>query len=280
MPAPQASAMKQFARLKFSSFNLVAPPNWQQPQGEAGDHFREAFRPNEMSTAPGIAVPPLFTPATPNRYHTDSQKMLTAKVGGFLDKTCEAICSAWSTWQSAASMVGIIINGPTASGGQVVGPPIGPLILAQGAKASPMELKYTNAIANTIGTAWLSYTATIKVAAMPWYPAFVMVPSPVAPPSPNVPCPVAALTQVPVSLSPAIMKQQMMGMFADPTAAYASNIFEAICDAFDKVFTIWKTSTMVTNVVGTGPVPTFAPPYVPGGPVVGGVGTMPPGGFA
>ena len=36
---------------------------------------------------------------------------------------------------------------------------------------------------------------------------------------------------------------------------------------------------MVTNVLGTGPVPTFAPPYVPVGPVVGGVGTMMPGGF-
>ena len=36
---------------------------------------------------------------------------------------------------------------------------------------------------------------------------------------------------------------------------------------------------MVTNVIGTGPVPTFAPPYVPGGPVVGGVGSMPPGGL-
>jgi hypothetical protein len=36
---------------------------------------------------------------------------------------------------------------------------------------------------------------------------------------------------------------------------------------------------MVTNVLGTGPVPTFAPPYVPVGPVVGGVGNMTPGGF-
>jgi hypothetical protein len=36
---------------------------------------------------------------------------------------------------------------------------------------------------------------------------------------------------------------------------------------------------MVTNVLGTGPVPTFAPPYVPVGPVVGGVANMTPGGF-
>jgi hypothetical protein len=45
------------------------------------------------------------------------------------------------------------------------------------------------------------------------------------------------------------------------------------------MFKVWQASTMVTQVMGTGPVPTFAPPYVPAGPVLGGVGTMPPGGF-
>ena len=45
------------------------------------------------------------------------------------------------------------------------------------------------------------------------------------------------------------------------------------------MFKIWQVSTMVTQVTGTGPVPTFAPPYVPGGPVVGGTAIMSPGGF-
>jgi hypothetical protein len=60
---------------------------------------------------------------------------------------------------------------------------------------------------------------------------------------------------------------------------YHQELFDAITDAFDKVFTIWQASTMVTNVLGTGPVPTFAPPYVPVGPVMGGVANMTPGGF-
>ena len=33
---------------------------------------------------------------------------------------------------------------------------------------------------------------------------------------------------------------------------------------------IWKASTMISGVMGTGPVPTFAPPFVPVGPVVAG----------
>jgi hypothetical protein len=176
-------------------------------------------------------------------------------------------------------MVGIVITGPTASIGQVVGPPWTPLILAQGPKTSPMLLKYTNVVANVIGTAWMTFTATIKVPGMPWYPAFAALPSPIAPPTPNIPCPVAALTQVPVSISANVLKMQMVGQLADPMAPYHQELFESISDAFEKSYNTWKVSTMVTNVLGTGPVPTFAPPYVPVGPVVGGVGTMPPGGF-
>jgi len=57
------------------------------------------------------------------------------------------------------------------------------------------------------------------------------------------------------------------------------NLFEAIADGFEKMVDVWKISTMVTNVLGTGAIPTFAPPYVPVGPVVGGIGIMTPGGF-
>src|SRR5436190_13174129 len=99
MPAPQATLFKQAARLKFTSFNLKVPQNWKQPQGEDADHFSQAFKPNEKVSTPGM--PPLFQPATLNKYHTDTQKMHIAKIGGFIDKTCDAIASAWSKWQTA-----------------------------------------------------------------------------------------------------------------------------------------------------------------------------------
>lgn len=286
MPAPQASMMKQLARLKFSGNSIKVPDKFQEPSGEAGDHYGKAFKPEEKVTSPATTAPPLFMPASMNKYNTDVQKMLTSWFGALIDASCDAICQAWSTWQTAATMVGIVINGPTASVGQVVGPPWTPIItpLIVSKLPDPMAAanwaKYANVIATVIGTAWLSYTATIKVPGLPWYPAFAAVPSPVAPPMPNVPVPVIALTQVKASLAPAIMKQQMVGQLGDPQAPYADKLFDAITDAFDKCFTIWQASTMVTNVMGTGPVPTFAPPYVPVGPVVAGVGTMPPGGFA
>src|SRR5687768_13267376 len=194
MPAPQSAAMSQLARLKFTSFNLKVPTNWRDPAGEAGDHYGRAFKPEEKATVPGM--PPLVQPASLNKYHTDTQKMHVAKIGSFLDGTCDAICSAWSQWQSLAAMTGVIVNALTATLGMVAGPPLQPLILAGAPKATPMEAKYSNVIATVVSTTWLQYTATIKVPGLPWYPAFVAFPGPVAPPTPNVPCPVAALTQV------------------------------------------------------------------------------------
>lgn len=280
MPAPQSSMMKQLARLKFSGNNLKVPDKWKTPSGDPGaKHWGDAFKASEKSTTPDPTAPPLFMPHTLNKYHTDTQKKMTQIVGSYLDGIVDAICQAWSTWQSSAVMTGILINGPVASIGQVVGMPWTPLIMASGPKKSPAEMKYTTTIANVVGPAWLAYTATIKVPGMPWYPAFAAVPSPVAPPMPNIPTPVIALTQVTASVSAQVMKSQMIGMHADPMAQYHKEIFDAVCDAFEKCFQIWQASTMVTNVLGTGPVPTFAPPVVPVGPVVAGMGNMTPGGF-
>src|SRR5271154_1981708 len=101
MPAPQASAMQQLARLKFTSFALTVPTGWQDPSGDpAPSQYGKAFKDSEKTTAPG--APPLFQPATMNKYHTDAQKMHIAKIGAFIDTTCSAICTAWDTWQKAA----------------------------------------------------------------------------------------------------------------------------------------------------------------------------------
>jgi hypothetical protein len=271
--------MKQLARAKFTSFNLKVPQGWRAPVGELKEQqYRDAFTAAERSTTPGM--PPLLQPATTNKYHTDTQKLFIDKIGKFLDGSCDAICQAWSTWQSSATMVGIVINAVTAVGRQIVGPPLTPLILAAAPKAGPSEMKYSNVIANVIGTAWLQFTATVKVPGLPWYPAFAAFPGPMAPPMPNIPVPFAALTQVPAPISVQAMKTQMVAQLADPAAPFHAQLFESICDAFDKCYNLWKVSTMVTNVLGTGSIPTFAPPIVPVGPVVGGVGTMTPGGFA
>ena len=121
----------------------------------------------------------------------------------------------------------------------------------------------------------------MKIPGLPFYPAYAAVPSPIAPPVANIPVPFAMLTQVPVSISCSIMKMQMIAQLGDPQAPFHKELFESVCDAFEKSYNLWKLTTMVTKVLPTvAPVPSFAPPYVPVGPVVGGIASMLPGGFA
>ena len=191
MPAPQASMMQQLARAKFMSFNLKVPSNWSEPQGDGAKHYARAFQDGERTSTPG--TPPLFQPASLNKYHTDTQKQHIAIYGGFIDGICSAICSAWAQWQSTASMTGIIINAITAAGGQIVGPPLLPMIMASAPRSSPIMLKYSTAIANVISASWLAFTATVKVPGLPWYPTFAAMALPLAPPTPNIPVPFAQL---------------------------------------------------------------------------------------
>jgi hypothetical protein len=139
-------------------------------------------------------------------------------------------------------------------------------------------LKFSQIIAGGLGGAWLQLTASMKVPGLPWYPAFAAMPSPVAPPTPNVPGPIAMLTMASAVVSKVALKNAMVFKHAGASRV-DQNLYEALAEAFEQAFQLWKVSTMVTNVLGTGPVPTFAPPYVPVGPVVGGVGGMTPGGF-
>ena len=144
MPAPQASMMQQVARAKFASFGLKVPQNWTDPAGAAGDQYGRAFKPGEKVTSPAAGSPPLFQAASLNKYHTDVQKMLHAKFGAFIDGICSAICSAWSQWQTAATMTGLVVAGPTVSVGMIVGPPLTPLIMASAPKARKKEGVHLN----------------------------------------------------------------------------------------------------------------------------------------
>jgi len=260
------------AKMNFCSKGIKLPMEWSEP----GDHYPKAFQPGEEAVPPNQPLN-LFREESLNKYHVNSAGDVGKQFETYIEGICGAIHGAVDQWRQMATIAGVMIVGPVASIGIVVGPPLTPLILAQGPKGTPQEVKYTTAIANAFGTAWLPWQASIKVPGLPWYPAFAAFPGPVAPPMPNIPMPLIALVSVDASLSPGALSGLMMANLGDPTALHAQDLFDAISKAFNTVFTLFKAMTMVTNVLGTGPIPTFAPPFVPVGPVMGGVGTGPPG---
>lgn len=273
MPAPQKAQLAQLAKTLFSGKQIALPIEWQRPN----EQFSDAFAASELITAPN---PPtnLFHEPTLNKYHVDAAKEVGQALEEYIDGICDGICSGIDQWLKLATVVGVIITGPVGmvTPGMVQGPPLAPLILAKAPMNTPQEIKYSNAIANALGTLWQAWHLAIAGTLM--YPAFAAFPGPIAPPTPNVPMPLIALPSgAEAGLAPDSLKGLMLTNLADPEALHAADLFDALAKAFNIVFQTFKASTLVQNVLGTGPIPTFAPPFVPVGPVVGGVGNGPPG---
>jgi hypothetical protein len=122
------------------------------------------------------------------------------------------------------------------------------------------------------------------VPGLPWYPAFAAFPGPMAPPMPNIPtpliaCPSGMMAEI---VAPNQMKQYMIDALDGDLKQkdkdkHHEGLFEAIATVLALAFMIWLPSQQVMLVLGKGPIPTFAPPFVPVGPVVGGDNISAPG---
>ncbi len=182
--------------------------------------------------------------------------------------------SAIAVWKAMTSLTGVVVNAVTASGGKLVGPPLSPLIMPS-MLGTGVPARIVVAFAMGAGQAWDEWASSVTVPGLPWYPSFAAVPSSVAPPAPNIPTPLAALTGKRLTagaVGAAITK--MLPPTKDPGQDAAVIDFAAW---FAETFRNMLQTTMVVNVLGTGPVPTFAPPYVPVGPVIGGSANSAPG---
>jgi hypothetical protein len=203
------------------------------------------------------------------------------KADPYVDKACQAIGFAWDMWRMQAKFKNLKINGPTAIGtpGCLDGPAWEDLIKSQAPRSNAWERTLTNAIAGAFSEAWKKYQDSVTVPGLPWYPPFAAWPGPMAPPTPNIPTPFAALGQNTRSLAPDELKTKITGK-AGKATEFAEQIAEALAFGFTNAFTIWMPTQQVMNVLGKGPVPTFAPPYVPVGPVIGGDNIAVPGHLA
>ncbi len=273
MPAPVKQMMAELSKVNFLSKNIQVPVKWEQP----GEQFDDAFSSSEKQVQPNTPMNLLREP-TLNKYHVDSAKTIGQKLATYMEGITGAICDAIDKWMKMTSVAALLINGPVGQllPGCVAGPPLMPFILSCAPMASPQEIKYSKAIATTVSQQWQMWQTGLT--GMLMYPAFAAFPGPMAPPTPNVPLPLIALTSAGESgLSPSMLKNLMVANLGDLQAQHAEDLFDALSKAFNTCFMTFKTTTMVQNVLGTGPIPTFAPPFVPVGPVVAGSAIPTPG---
>jgi hypothetical protein len=207
----------------------------------------------------GALQPQVSTPAT------DWGRLL----GAAKNSTSDGI----NRWAQQAQFIDGRVMAVTASGGKIVSPINfeNDIYAAMIAAAGPDPI--CRGVSSTLWSRFKDWFQGYTLPGLPWYPAFAAFPGPSAPPMPNVPSPLSAGFSIgmaglnEISLATAI--KQRIG-----AAGMGTNGADQFVTDYARWFTqkmgFWVGTAMWMNVMGSGPIPTFAPPYVPVGPVVGG----------
>jgi hypothetical protein len=228
--------------------------------------------PKPTPTVTPMSVPPgLFRAASNEKADVDFQIESNNEVSSYIDKICHAIVGAHDNWRYTAHFTGVQVNAIMAMGGSIRGPLLSQNMMMYGPQTGLWgnAAAYTRAIADGLATCWREWEQSVRVPGLPWYPAFATFPMPSAPPTPNVPTPMSMLLWSPEPLLPATIATTITRKFGLP-GPYSNELFTSIATGFSTAVARWFPMQLVTQVMGKGPVPTYAPPYVPVGPVVAG----------
>jgi hypothetical protein len=174
--------------------------------------------------------------------------------------------AAVTAWAMSARLKHVHINAQVAVGGRISGRfPSGliqSMLAGQGAPAN-----VSRAFAQATSAAW-RWKRRATVPGLPWYPAFAAFPGPMAPPMPNIPTPLIVLASGAHISSGDVASDIMDSLGENASDEGAQDAVQSFADWLSLSFTIWLASSQVTLVMGKGPIPSFAPPYIPVGPVV------------
>ncbi|MBI5896138.1 MAG: hypothetical protein HZB24_09115 [Desulfobacterales bacterium] len=269
MPAPLGTALSASAKLNFAGQDVRLPVNWRN----MGPLYARAFTPAEQHTQSNTPTN-LFHEPTSNRYHTGAARTVGQSMERYIDGICAAIADALAKWMKMASVSALTINGPigTLLPGGVTGPPLKPFILAKAPRGTEMEREYSQAIAEAVSDGWFSWQQGLSGVLN--FPAFAAAPMPMAPPTPNTPAPLVTFGSSGESaLTPVPLKNAMAAALRK-NGQHAAALFEAMAQSVCSHFQTFKTSTVVSHVMGTGPVA-----VAPSGPVTGGAVIPTPGNF-
>jgi hypothetical protein len=284
---PPILAVPIIGDLLFMAKGLKLPTqsDWEQPSN--GEHYS-----NALTIPDKIAIPktmtPEFMPQNMNKYHQDSCDQVGLAFKIFRARMILAVIFAHTMWKMRAKIQNLKINAVTALGapGCLDGPELESLIkyAPSAATMSGNEAKYRDAVAAGVSKCFKSWQDKVTVPGLPWYPAFAAFPSAMAPPMPNVPMPLIACVSAMVTeiAAPFSMKDEMISALdgglkdKDPDKQHEA-LFESIAVPLAIGFLAWLPMQMVMLVMGKGPIPSFAPPFVPVGPVVMGDNIAAPG---
>jgi hypothetical protein len=287
---PGISPIKILGNLKFYGAGLKLPTSatWKQPQGDpAAKQYTDGIGKDKAVGVPTL-IPPWFAPQNTHKYHQDTCDKIGKEFKDLHDNMLDAVAFSLDMWKLQAKFKDLQVMAVCAIGapGCLDGPE-----LESNIKNAPMcaawsgnKAKYRDAVAKGVSKAFKSWQGQVMVPGLPWYPAFAAFPGPQGPPMPNVPMPLITCVSAMMAdiVSPMTMKQNMIdaldgGLKNDDKDKQHEALFDAIATVLSMAFLMWLPSQMVNLVMGKGSIPTFAPPFVPVGPVMGGDNIAAPG---
>ena len=128
-------------------------------------------------------------------------------------------------------------------------------------------------LAMTLSAAWQDWAAGFQLRAAA-FPTLAAVPGPVAPPTMGVPVPLRQGSSMgETSLSRVSLSGRLSAALrghAGSEAASMEKAMDGLAQWVEGSFQDWKGLAVLSGLAGQGSVPTFAPPYVPVGPVIQG----------
>ncbi len=283
--------LDKLADMWFPSKGKKIPIDWKQPMSSPGrDHFPKAFTLAEMTGGGPPSPRPYYFNATPNKYHGDAAKDVSKWHQKFVHDALNKIKGAIDSWKAKAKIKDLKVMAVCAIGapGCLDGPDIKnePSFKSWQGKEKN-EKAYIKAVVEGFSKQWMSWSGKVMVPGLPWYPAFAAFPLASAPPMPNIPmplivCPSAMMAELATfkKIQSAMIDALDGGVKDKDKDKQYEAIFETIAFPLSLNFLLWLVSQQIMNVMGKGPVPTYAPPYVPVGPVLAGDNIAAPGHIA
>jgi len=192
--------------------------------------------------------------------------------------SAEAFRVAVNEWISQAR-----VQGGTVSGSAAV-LPAGSLVsdvniakrMVELLSASGVPPTVSTPIANVLAGAWHDWAAGFQMAVPGAYPTLAAVPAPAAPTTKAALSPQLSQgsSAGEASLRAQVLSTRLISALRlQPLAAGTGSpdqAMQGLATWVDASFAQWKATVRMTSLVGRGPVPTYAPPYVPVGPVIRG----------
>ena len=275
--------------LKLPSDKGPGSDKHDQGHTDPEDHYSTGVQESNNIPPEAPTGIPWFLAQIMNKLHSKSCNEIGKNFKDFHDASLDAVKYSVDMWKLQAKFKDLKVMAVSAIGtpGCLDGPE-----LKSNIENAPSYAPFTDdngkaykkAVAAGVSDCFKKWQDKVMVPGLPWYPAFAAFPGPQAPPMPNVPVPLVAcispmMTEIcmPSKLKDAMIGELDSGVKDQDKDKQHEALFDSIGTCLALAFIIWLVSQQVMLVLGKGPIPTFAPPYVPVGPVVMGDNIAAPG---